>query len=141
MSNGGQNLYGATGASGGVSVYGSGIESSSGQLIQCDTNNICLTRELLSFFFWSIQRSQDVVEQLFPETTASSPFVTRVNAFAWMNDYTFVRFMWMNEHPGELFYATNDTHRFQLLAIYIKYNLTSWGTDPVVNTLPVNLIT
>jgi hypothetical protein len=126
---------GLSGSEGGVSVYGSGIQASTGSIIQCNTNDICLTRELLSFFYWSIQRSQDVVEQLFPATTATSAFVTKIQAFAWMNDYTFVRFVWLQEHPGQLFYTTNVIHRYELLDIYLRFNLTSWGTDPDVKDL------
>ena len=127
-------LYGTSDGGSSKHLYDSG-SGASGRIAQCDTNDICLTRELLTFFFQSIDATQDVVENLFPATVATSAFVTKIHAYAWMNDYTFVRFVWMHRNKCKMFYTTDINQRYELLDIYFEFHLTSWGTDPDVNTL------
>lgn len=129
----GVNIYGVTGI-GAVNIY-YGNSDAGGQLTQCDTNDICLTRDLLVQFFNAIDAAQDVVEQLFPATTATSSFVTKISAFAFMNDYTYVRFIWISRNPGVLFDTRNLHQCYQLLEIYYEFHLDSWRNDPTVNTL------
>jgi hypothetical protein len=78
---------------------------------------------------------QDIVEQFFPATVTKSTAITKINAYAFMNDFTYVRFVWMKRNPGMFFDYNNLTLRYQLLDIYLEFGLTSWTTDTVVNTL------
>lgn len=132
-------LYGITNGAPAKLIWGDGANSAEGNIVQCDTNDICLTRELLAFFFRSIDATQDIVENLFPATTATSAFVTKIQAYAWMNDFTFVRFVWLQRNPGKLFYETDPRQCYALLDIYLEFNLTSWITDPIVKDLPTRV--
>ena len=101
----------------------------------CSTETACLTNELITRFFGVVDNIRTVVEKLFPAITATSNVITNITAYAFMNDYTRVRFMWIKRHPGMIFDHNNMSLRYQLLDIYLEYGLTSWVTDTQVNTL------
>ena len=131
-----KELYGTSGGDSSKNIYDSG-SGAVNRIAQCDMTDLCLTRELLSFLFQSIDATQVVVKNLFPATVATSAFVTKIKAFAWMNDFTFVRFVWMQRNPDKSFNDSDYSHRYELLDIYYAYRLTTWNIDPAVNTLSI----
>lgn len=81
-----------------------------------------------------------VVKEFFPATVVTGALVTKINATAAMNAFTFVRFAWMCDpaHKGIVFDPKNCEHLLQLRDIYLKNGFT-WdaSTDPLVAGLVV----
>jgi len=136
-------IYGG-GASGGVSIYtgvndtgiaGDGSLYGATRISACVIEDTCLTQTLLVKFYTIVENVQTIVEQLFPAITAKSTAVTKIRAYAFMNDFTFVRFMWINRHPGMIFDVNNISLRYAIKDIYLEFKLATWVNDPLVSTL------
>jgi hypothetical protein len=80
------------------------------------------------------------VKEFFPATVVTGAMITKINATAAMNHFTFVRFTWIMDpaHKGLVFNPTNREHLLQLRDIYLKNGFT-WDTttDPEVAALVV----
>ena len=110
-------------------IYGDGY------LTQCNSFDTCLYKELMINFYNAVSNTLDLIA-LFPEPViVRSELITKIPAYAFMNDYTFVRFMWMSANRDKQFDITNISQRFDLKQLYLQYGLKSWINDPVVNTL------
>jgi hypothetical protein len=101
----------------------------------CEPADTCLTEILLKTFYNTIDKLQDVIGQFFPSVNSQSTIITKMRAYAFMNDYTYVRFVWINKNQNKKFDPTILSLRYEILDIYLQHNLTSWKTDPLVNNL------
>jgi hypothetical protein len=136
-------IYG-NGASGGVSIY-TGINDTgiadvgalygATRISACTFEDTCLTQTLMVKFYTIVENIQTIVEQLFPTISAKSSVIAKVRAYAYMNDFTFVRFIWINRHPGMIFDTNNLSLRYAIKDIYLEFKLSSWVTDALVALL------
>ena len=103
----------------------------------CPANdNLCLTKELLQKFETIVTSTIaliDTVSRL--NAKAVSTLIVKITSFAFMNDFTYVRFVWMQRHPKMIFDPMNMSLRYEILRIYLEFEMTSWVNDPLVNTL------
>jgi hypothetical protein len=136
-------IYG-NGASGGVSIYtginDTGIANSGSlygatRISACTIEDTCLTETLMVKFNTVVENIQTIVEQLFPSILAKSSAITKARAYAYMNDYTFVRFIWIKRHPGMIFDTNNLSLRYAIKDIYLEFKLSTWITDALVALL------
>lgn len=97
--------------------------------IACDMTEVLTSLETL------IANVSTVITEFFPAISVSTAVVTRVRSMAFMNDYTFVRFVWLQRHQDKIFDHTNTVIRAQIKDIYLEFGLTTWEVDPLVNTL------
>ena len=123
----------------GVSIY-AGMEPTVQQAYDdfgnpCTTEDACMTDILMQQFFEIVESVRLVVHEFFPATIATSSLITKIRAMAFLNDYTYVRFLWISRHPGMIFDDNNLSLRYEIKDIYLEFGLTSWTTDPLVNTL------
>lgn len=119
------------------SSYRPPIYGVSNKIQQCDTTSICMTEILLKTFYALTNEVQNIVETLFPAIVTKATIVTKMKAFAYMNDFTYVRFVWMNRHPGMFFDRNILSLRYEILDIYLEHSMTSWVSDPLVNALRI----
>jgi hypothetical protein len=76
-----------------------------------------------------------LIQNIFPENIfAQAPNIINITAYAAMPPPTFVRFVWINRHPGIVFYPA--IHNFDLRDIYLEYNI-SWQSDPIISTMVI----
>jgi hypothetical protein len=123
----------------GVSIY-KGVEPTSQQTYDdfgnpCTAEDTCMTDILLQQFLDIVESVKTVVQEFFPASNLMSTAITKIKSLAFLNDYTYVRFMWISRHPGMIFDDNNLSLRYEIKDIYLEFGLTSWDTDPLVNTL------
>lgn len=122
----------------GVSIY-KGIEPISQTYgsdgTPCTAEDTCMTNILLLNFLDIVDSVNAVVKEFFPAAIATSSAITKIKSLAFLNDYTYVRFLWISRHPGMIFDDNNLSLRYEIKDIYLEFDLTSWNTDPLVNTL------
>jgi len=123
----------------GVSIY-KGVEPTSQQTYDdfgnpCTAEDTCMTDILLQQFLDIVESVKTVVQEFFPASNLMSTAITKIKSLAFLNDYTYVRFMWISRHPGMIFDNNNLSLRYEIKDIYLEFGLTSWNTDPLVNTL------
>lgn len=94
-----------------------------------------MTNILLLNFLDIVDSVNAVVKEFFPAAIATSSAITKIKSLAFLNDYTYVRFLWISRHPGMIFDDNNLSLRYEIKDIYLEFDLTSWNTDPLVNTL------
>ena len=122
----------------GVSIY-KGIEpisqtyGSDGN--PCTAEDTCMTDILLQQFLDIVESVKTVIQEFFPAVNLTSTAITKIKSLAFLNDYTYVRFMWISRHPGMIFDDNNLSLRYEIKDIYLEFGLTSWNVDPLVNTL------
>ncbi len=105
----------------------------------CVPENICLTNELLLKFYRLVGKVGDVIDTITytaGDSTAKSLIVSKMNAYARMNDFTYVRFMWMKRHQNFQFDPNNMTSRWDLYYYYQEIGSDKWKYDPLTNSLP-----
>lgn len=105
----------------------------------CSAANICLTEELLLKFYALVGKVGELVETIDysrASGAATSTYITKMPATARMNHYTYVRFVWIAEHPGRRFDMKDMTQRWDLYYNYRKLGSDKWKDDPATNTLP-----
>lgn len=105
----------------------------------CSAANICLTEELLRKFYGLVGKVGDLINTI--DYTAGtggtkSTIIVKIKSMAFMNDYTYVRFMWIQDHPNYQFDPNNITARWDLYYNYRKIGSNKWKDDPATNTLP-----
>jgi len=100
-------------------------------------DNICMSSTLLQQFLTVVKTATQIISTFFPATNSSSTIITKILSLARLNDYTYVRFVWISRHKGMFFDPTNMALRYELLDIYLQYSLKDWIYDPLVNTLMV----
>jgi hypothetical protein len=123
----------------GVSIY-AGMEPTSQTAYDdfgnpCTAEDACMTDILLQQFLDIVESVRLVVQEFFPAVNITSSTVTKIKSLAFLNDFTYVRFMWISRHPGMIFDDNNLSLRYEIKDIYLEFGLTSWTTDPLVNTL------
>ena len=123
----------------GVSIY-AGAETVSQETYgsdgnPCTTEDLCMTNTLLLNFLEIIDSVNAVVKEFFPAAIVTSSAITKIKSLAFLNDYTYVRFLWISRHPGMIFDDNNLSLCYEIKDIYLEFGLTSWTTDPLVNTL------
>ena len=123
----------------GVSIY-KGVEPTSQQTYDdfgnpCTAEDTCMTDILLQQFLDIIDSVKTVVQEFFPAQSVTSSVITKIKSLAFLNDFTYVRFLWISRHPGMIFDNNNLSLRYEIKDIYLEFGLTSWNTDPLVNTL------
>lgn len=123
----------------GVSIY-TGVEPTIQQAYDdfgnpCTTEDTCMTDILLQQFLDIIESVKTVVQEFFPAQSVTSSVITKIKSLAFLNDFTYVRFLWISRHPGMIFDDNNLSLRYEIKDIYLEFGLTSWNTDPLVNTL------
>lgn len=100
----------------------------------------CDSTATLTAFVAMIASLRVAVKEFFPATVVTSALITKINATAAMNNFTFVRFAWICDpaHKGIVFDPKNREHLLQLRDIYLKNGFT-WdaSTDPDVAALDV----
>lgn len=101
----------------------------------CTTEDACMTDILMQQFLDIVESVKAVVQEFFPAQIITSSGITKIRSLAFLNDYTYVRFLWISRHPGMIFDANNLSLRYEIKDIYLEFGLTSWTTDPLVNTL------
>ena len=67
---------------------------------------------------------------------SKSTVITKIKSMAFMNDYTYVRFLWIKRHPQFQFDPTNMTSRWDLYYYYLEFGSDKWKYDPLTNSLP-----
>ena len=106
----------------------------------CPVVDPCYSEETLAAFAAMIAMMREVVKEFFPATKVTGSIITKIDATAAMNNFTFVRFSWIMDpnHKGIVFDSTNREHLLQLRDIYLKNGFT-WdaSTDPEVAALVV----
>ena len=106
----------------------------------CPVVDPCDSVETLAAFAAMIATLRVAVKEFFPATIVTGAMVTKINATAAMNPFTFVRFKWLMDpdHKGLVFDPKKREHLLQLRDIYLK-NRMSWDatTDPLVAALVV----
>lgn len=80
-------------------IYGVSSRSSGG----CPTGDNCLTSDLLVDLYALAENMETLIGQLFPEAKTQSNVITKIKSVAFMNDYTYVRFVWISRHPDVQF--------------------------------------
>jgi hypothetical protein len=101
----------------------------------CTAEDTCMTDILLQQFLDIVESVKTVVQEFFPASNLMSTAITKIKSLAFLNDYTYVRFMWISRHPGMIFDDNNLSLRYEIKDIYLEFGLTSWNVDPLVNTL------
>jgi hypothetical protein len=100
----------------------------------------CDSTAMLTAFVAMIESMRVVVKEFFPATTVTGAMITTINATAAMNNFTYVRFVWIMDpnHKGIVFAPTNREHLLQLRDIYLKNGFT-WdaSTEPELAALDV----
>lgn len=100
----------------------------------------CDSTATLTAFVDMLASLRVAVKEFFPATVVTGAMITKINATAAMNHFTFVRFTWIMDpnHKGLVFNPTNREHLLQLRDIYLKNGFT-WDatTDPEVAALVV----
>jgi len=106
----------------------------------CSAANICLTEELLLKFYGLVGKVGELIDTVdysrSSSGTANSTVITKIKSLAFMNDYTYVRFVWIREHPTRNFNPSNMTDRWDLYYNYKKLGSDKWKLDPDTNSLP-----
>lgn len=106
----------------------------------CPVVDPCDSVETLTAFAAMIASLREAVKEFFPATKVTGSIITKIDATAAMNNFTFVRFAWIMdpEHKGLTFNSKNREHLLQLRDIYLKNGFT-WdaSTDPEVAALVV----
>ena len=123
----------------GVSIY-AGMEPTTQQAFDdfgnpCTTEDACMTDILLQQFLDIVDSVKKVVQEFFPAQSVTSSVITKIKSLAFLNDFTYVRFLWISRHPGMIFDNDNLSLRYEIKDIYLEFGLTSWDVDPLVNTL------
>jgi hypothetical protein len=106
----------------------------------CPVVDPCDSVEALAAFAAMVESLRVAVKEFFPATVVTGAMITKINATAAMNHFTFVRFAWIMDpdNKGLIFNSRNREHLLQLRDIYLK-NRMSWDatTDPEVAALVV----
>ena len=81
----------------GVSIY-KGVDPVSQQTYgsdgnPCTTEDTCMTNTLLLNFLEIVDSVNAVVKEFFPAAIVTSSTITKITALAFLNDYTYVRFL------------------------------------------------
>jgi len=123
----------------GVSIY-AGMEPTTQQAFDdfgnpCTTEDACMTDILLQQFLDIVDSVKKVVQEFFPAQSVTSSVIAKIKSLAFLNDFTYVRFLWISRHPGMIFDNDNLSLRYEIKDIYLEFGLTSWDVDPLVNTL------
>ena len=123
----------------GVSIY-AGMEPTTQQAYDdfgnpCTTEDACMTDILLQQFLDIVDSVKAVVQEFFPASNLMSAAIAKIRSLAFLNDYTYVRFLWISRHPGMIFDANNLSLRYEIKDIYLEFGLSTWVNDPLVNTL------
>lgn len=106
---------------------------------ECVPEDICLTKELLLKFYGLVEKVKEVVGGFNyggGSGEAKSMIITKIKTMAFMNDYTYVRFLWIKRHPHFQFDPTNMTSRWDLYYYYREIGSDKWKYDPLTNSLP-----
>lgn len=130
------SIYGYIPSANTQNIYGAKA-SDYGPVDVCVLEDTCMTDILMQQFLDVVESVKQVIAEFFPATTATSSLITKIAAFAFMNDYTYVRFVWISRHPGMIFDNNNITLQYEILDIYLEFGLSTWVNDPLVNTLYV----
>ena len=100
----------------------------------------CDSTAMLAAFVAMIASMRVAVKEFFPATVVTGAMITKINATAAMNNFTYVRFAWIMDpnHKGIVFTPTNLEHLLQLRDIYLK-NGFPWdaSTEPELAALVV----
>lgn len=123
----------------GVSIY-AGMEPTVQQAYDdfgnpCTTEDACMTDILMQQFLDIVESVKQVIAEFFPAISTQSSLITKIRSMAFLNDYTYVRFVWISRHPGMIFDIYNRSLQYEILDIYLEFGLSTWVNDPLVNTL------
>ena len=117
---------------GSVSVSGPGLDYGLGPQPQpepgCPTT--CTDTLALKGLQDIIASLYGIIEESFPSTKTTASLIAKYTAPARTNAFTFVRFAWMKENPGERLYSTKMS-ALLIQAIYLKYGLDG-SKDPLI---------
>lgn len=102
----------------------------------CNGADICLTGEFLTKFVSILTLTEEMINTSRLSGTATSTIIAKVPSSVFMNDWTYVRFVWMNLHKDKIFDPMNIQLRYQIKDIYLRLGWSSWRDDSLVNTLP-----
>lgn len=102
----------------------------------CNADDICLTQELVEKFAIIVGLTEELAGTALKTTEAYSQIIVKADARVFMNDWTYVRFVWMTRHPGYIFDPNNLALRREIKDIYLGIGSNDWRVDPLVNTLP-----
>jgi hypothetical protein len=119
-----------------------------------------MTIDLLTELYTMVDKMMTIVDALFPETAAVSTIITKIKSMAFMNDYTFIRFVWITdpENTGRKFRPyrlkggslteleldpTNglpilSSDGYEIYNLYRQYNL-DWTKDPLFNNVNMSV--
>jgi len=101
----------------------------------CIVEDACMTGILLQQFLDIVESVKTVVQEFFPASNLMSAAIAKIKSLAFLNDFTYVRFLWISRHPGMIFDDNNLSLRYEIKDIYLEFGLTSWDEDPLINTL------
>ena len=101
----------------------------------CTTEDACMTDILMQQFLDIVESVKAVVQEFFPAVNLTSVVIAKIKSLAFLNDYTYVRFLWISRHPGMIFDNNNLSLRYEIKDIYLEFGLSTWVNDPLVNTL------
>ena len=76
--------------------------------------------------------TKTTIDTFVPATEVLAPITTELRATITMPPALFVRFAWIDAHPGEKFDSTSSVSIYELKDFYVEYGL-DWTTDPVLN--------
>jgi hypothetical protein len=103
----------------------------------CSPEDVCLTPDLLEKFISIVELTETLVRENYKPGATISMIVAQMPARARVNDYIFVRFMWLSRQPpNTVFDYTNPDLPYEIKDIYLSYGMTSWINDPLVKDLP-----
>jgi hypothetical protein len=119
-----------------------------------------MTIDLLTDLYSMIDKMMMIVDDLFPESAATSTIITKIKSMAFMNDYTFIRFVWITnpDNTGRKFrpyrlkgastteVELNPTNGLPILSsdgyeiynLYRQYSL-DWTKDPLFKNVNMSV--
>ena len=119
------------------SIYGAAKRAAAVPKLACSTEAICLTPALLEAFYSIVGLTETLIQENYKPGAAVSMILAKMPARAFVNDFTFVRLVWISRHPDTVFDFKNTDLAYEIKDIYLSHGLTSWISDPLVKNLPV----
>jgi hypothetical protein len=86
----------------------------------CTVEDACMTGILLQQFLDIVESVKLAVQEFYPPSNVVSSAIAKIRSLAFLNDFTYVRFLWISRHPGMIFDNDNLTLRYEIKDIYLE---------------------
>ena len=92
--------------------------------VPCDDSATVLQLENL------IESLYSLIGKLFPSSGVTSSLIAEYTVKAKLNPFTYVRFAWINEHPGQRMFSC-PLNALHLKDLYLQFGF-DWTKDPMI---------